>query len=67
MNVRLKKFIGAVLLLAFVIVYTLFAMALGGIIINTQPKLVQFVYYVVAGLLWTLPALVIIRWSSKPA
>ncbi len=67
MNVRFKKFIGAVLLLTFVIVYTLFAMALGGIIVNTQPKFVQLIYYVVAGLIWTLPAFFIIRWSSKPA
>ncbi|MEM7426026.1 MAG: DUF2842 domain-containing protein [Pseudomonadota bacterium] len=67
MSIRLRKFIGAVALLTFVIIYTLIAMALGAVIVNAHTKTVQFVYYVVAGLLWTLPAFGIIRWSSRPS
>ena len=66
MSVRAKKLAGTVLLLVFVVIYTLLAMWLGAAVINAQHGLVQLIFYVVAGIAWTIPAFAIIKWSSRP-
>ena len=66
MSVRVKKLVGTLVLLVFVTVYALLAMWLGAAVINAQHGAVQFVFYVAAGIAWTIPAFAIIKWSSKP-
>ena len=66
MSVRAKKLAGTVLLLVFVVIYTLLAMWLGAAVINAQHGLVQLIFYFVAGIAWTIPAFAIIKWSSRP-
>jgi len=61
-----RKFFGTLFLLVFVMVYALFAMALGEPIMARLPASIRFGYYIVAGLAWTLPAMLIIRWMQKP-
>lgn len=66
MPIRLRKLIGAILLLALVIVWALTAMALAPAVLPSLNGWVAFLYYVAAGLGWVLPAMLIIRWMSRP-
>lgn len=66
MPIRLRKFIGAIALIALVVVWSLIAMALAQLPVIKAHKLVETIYYVVAGLGWVLPAMPLIRWMSRP-
>jgi hypothetical protein len=63
---RTRKFAGGVVMLAFVVVYALAAMALA----QSRPLLeasgvVQSLSYVVLGLAWTLPLMPLIKWMER--
>lgn len=67
MTQRKRKFIGTILLFALIAVYTLLAVAAAIVLqVQTANKLVELIYYVVAGLLWVLPASLLISWMQKP-
>ncbi|MPZ40343.1 MAG: DUF2842 domain-containing protein [Rhizobiales bacterium] len=66
MPIRLRKFIGAFALIALVVCWSLFAMALAQLPVIKANQFVEAVYYVVAGLGWVLPAMPLIRWMSRP-
>lgn len=67
MTQRTRKLAGTFALLLFVIGYALLAMAAAVILqVNNAGKAVELAYYVVAGLLWVLPAGVLIKWMQKP-
>ncbi len=67
MTPRTRKLVGAILLLVVIAVYSLAAMLAAVILqINEANKSVELLYYVVAGLLWVLPAGLIIQWMQKP-
>lgn len=66
MPVRLKRLIGAVMLLIFVPTYALFAMALAAAVLPGTGGWTQLGYYMVAGLAWVLPAGVIVTWMFRP-
>ena len=65
MNIRTRKFIGTLGLLALVIVWSLTGMALAQTPLLAGSKLAQAIFYVVAGLGWVLPAMPIIAWMSR--
>jgi hypothetical protein len=65
MPTRLRKFIGAVLLLILVMVWALLAMALAQSVLLDINGLVAGIYYFVVGLGWVLPAMPIIWWMAK--
>ncbi len=66
MTMRTRKLIGTILLMVMITIYALLAMVVAVILeVNTTSKLVELVYYAVAGLLWVLPAAWIIRWMSQ--
>jgi Protein of unknown function (DUF2842) len=66
MTIRTRKLIGAVALLVLVIIWSLIAMALAQSVLTSINGLVATIYYVVAGLGWVLPAMVLVRWMSRP-
>jgi hypothetical protein len=67
MTQRKRKFIGTILLFALIAVYALLAVAAAIVLqVQTANKLVELIYYVVAGLLWVLPAGLLISWMQKP-
>jgi hypothetical protein len=66
MAIRQRKLIGAVALFVLVIVWSLLAMSLAQTILTSTSGLVATVYYVVAGLGWVLPAMLLIKWMSRP-
>lgn len=65
-NRRLRKLVGAVLLLTLVTVYALVAMALAQGRITEAPSWAQVILYAMLGLFWILPAMAIIRWMERP-
>ncbi|MGH6770832.1 MAG: DUF2842 domain-containing protein [Xanthobacteraceae bacterium] len=66
MPMRLRKLIGAVALIALVLVWALVAMALAQLPAIKASRVVETIYYVLAGLGWVLPAMPLIRWMSRP-
>ena len=63
---RLRKLIGLLLLVPFLLTYLLIAMAVGAEFINSRGFLVELVFYVVAGLAWVLPAGLLVTWMQRP-
>jgi hypothetical protein len=61
-----RKLIGAVLLLVFVLFYALVAMTIGAARLPGTSAFVQTVYFAVAGLIWVIPAGLIIKWMQRP-
>jgi hypothetical protein len=66
MPIRLRKFIGAILLILLVVTWALLAMALAQSPLVRGNGVIETLYYVVAGLGWVLPAMPLIRWMSRP-
>ncbi len=67
MPIRLRKLIGAVVLIVLVVTWALVAMALAQSPVVKANGLIEVIYYVVAGLGWVLPAMPLVKWmSSEP-
>ena len=66
MPVRVKKLIGTVLLVALVIVYALVATIVAMAQFAESGPLVHLAYFFFSGLLWVLPAMLIIKWMATP-
>jgi hypothetical protein len=64
--IRARKLIGAVALIALVMVWALVAMALAQAVLGSANRLVEALYYMLAGLGWVLPAMPLISWMSRP-
>ncbi|MEP6565614.1 DUF2842 domain-containing protein [Mesorhizobium sp. INR15] len=62
MHTRVKKLIGAFLLVALVIVYALIASIFAVARLSESGPFVQFSFFLLSGLLWVLPAMGIIKW-----
>ncbi len=61
-----RKLVGAVLLVVFVPLYALVAMTIGAAKLPGTSTLVQTLYFAVAGLIWVVPAGIIIKWMQRP-
>ncbi len=66
MNVRQRKFVGILLVLAVLVGYAVLAVSLGDVLIGDASTTVQLIYFAVAGLLWVVPAGLVIRWMQRP-
>jgi hypothetical protein len=68
MPVRLRKFIGMLALVALVVIYALVATTVAVARLSSSGWVVHLAYFFLTGLLWVLPAMVIIKWmAGKPA
>jgi len=67
MTIRLRKFIGAVLLFGLVIVWALIAMAFAQAPAIRDNALASIAYYIIAGMGWVLPAMPLVRWMNRRA
>jgi hypothetical protein len=63
---RTRKLIGTIALLLFLILYTLAAMMTAIVLQVGASKAVELAYYVIAGLLWVIPAGLLIKWMQRP-
>ena len=66
MRRRTRSFLGAIAMIAFVIVYAPLAMALADSRIAETPALVQSVLYAILGIAWIFPLMPLIRWMDRP-
>ena len=63
---RLRKLVGTIVLVAFVAIYALVAMTIGAAKLPGTSGWTQLGYFLVAGLVWVIPAGLLIRWMAKP-
>ncbi len=66
MRMRTRKLIGGIALIALVTIWALLAMSVAQFPAIKANRLIETLYYVVAGLAWVLPAMPLIRWMSRP-
>lgn len=66
MPIRLRKLLGAIMLIVLVVTWTLLAMALAQSAVVQANGAIEVIYYGIAGLGWVLPAMPLIRWMSRP-
>jgi Protein of unknown function (DUF2842) len=66
MELRMRKLIGTIATVTFLIVYALIAMMVGGILIVGRGVPLELPFYIIAGIGWLPVAMVIIKWMSKP-
>ncbi|KMO13497.1 DUF2842 domain-containing protein [Methylobacterium platani] len=66
MRRRTRSFVGAIAMIAFVIVYAPLAMALADSRIAETPAVVQSVLYAILGIAWIFPLMPLIRWMERP-
>ena len=66
MTLRQRKFVGMVAIVAFLIVYCLIAMAIGGMVAVGAPRPIEIGFFVIAGIAWLPVVMMTIRWMSRP-
>jgi len=66
MTPRMRKLVGTVALMVFLAAYALVAMLVAVVLQVQGSKVAELAYYVVAGLLWTIPAGALIWWMQRP-
>ncbi|KQZ96572.1 hypothetical protein ASD64_17365 [Mesorhizobium sp. Root157] len=62
MPIRLKKLIGTVLLVTLVVLYALVATIVAVAQLSQSGPIAHLLFFLISGLLWILPAMVIIKW-----
>jgi Protein of unknown function (DUF2842) len=65
MKIRQRKFIGILATIAFLAVYALIAMAIGGKFIVGYGTLVELPVFILLGVGWLPVAMALIRWMSR--
>ena len=60
-----RKLLGTIALFVFLSVYALLAMFVAVALQVNASRFVELAYYVIAGLIWVIPAAGIISWMSK--
>jgi hypothetical protein len=63
---RVRKLVGTAALAIFVPVYALIATSVAGARLPGTSGLTQTLFYAVAGLLWVIPAGLIVTWMQRP-
>jgi hypothetical protein len=66
MRQRPRKLIGTAFLLVFVVFWALFAISLAQGRVAALSGAMQAAVFVMLGLVWVLPAGLLIRWMSRP-
>jgi uncharacterized membrane protein len=62
---RIKKLIGTVLILFWIVIYSLIAMRLAVAILPGANWLVSLLFYAAAGLLWIIPVGLAFPWMNR--
>jgi hypothetical protein len=65
-HIRTRKLIGTVALIVLAATWSLVAMALAQSALTSINGAIAFMFYVVAGVGWVLPAMPIVAWMQKP-
>jgi hypothetical protein len=62
MRARTRKLVGTVLLLIVLTIYSLLVMLAAAAVLPAGGKIVELVFYAIAGVAWVLPAGYLIKW-----
>ncbi len=65
MSPRLKKLIGAIVMLVWIAVYSLVAMGIGAHVLPHAYWAVALLYYALAGTLWIIPIGLMFPWMHR--
>ncbi len=63
---RLRKLIGLIAMLVLIVVYALLVMTVAVTTSVPDNKAIEFVFYLITGIAWVLPAGAIIYWMQRP-
>lgn len=66
MQIRTRKFIGTIAILVTLGVYLPVAMLVGANHFAHANAVAQIAYFLIAGILWVVPAGLVIRWMARP-
>lgn len=66
MKIRQRKVVGFVATIAFLVVYALIAMAIGGQYVVGYGPAIELPAFILLGVGWVPVAMVLIRWMSRP-
>lgn len=62
MTPRIRKLVGTVLLLIVLAIYSLVVMLVASVLVTNGNKVIEMIFYAIAGLAWVLPAGLLIKW-----
>ncbi len=65
MNPRIKKLIGAIVIVVWIPIYALSAMAIGVRVLPHASGLAELAYYALAGTLWIIPIGLMLPWMHR--
>ncbi|MBW9053165.1 DUF2842 domain-containing protein [Rhizobium mesosinicum] len=66
MPIRVRKFIGTILIIILVLFYAIVANTIAVATLGNAPWWGHLLYFALTGLLWVLPAMVVIKWMAGP-
>ncbi|MCF8469831.1 MAG: DUF2842 domain-containing protein [Parvibaculum sp.] len=66
LGIRTRKFIGMIVLLTFLVLYSFLVMTIAVSGHLPDNGLVQFLYYAFAGAIWAFPAKYLVTWMVRP-
>lgn len=64
MSRRTRKLVGTVLMLVFVVIYAMVVTVLAVPVLRDASKAVEAVFYLVAGLAWAPPLMLMVKWME---
>lgn len=62
----LRSFIGTILIILIVSIYALLATTIATATLATAPWWAHLLYFLLTGLLWVVPAMLVIKWMAGP-
>ena len=66
MTIRTRKFLGAIALLILAFAWSMMGMVVAQFPVIADSGMLQWVYYIVVGMGWVLPAMPIVSWMLRP-
>lgn len=63
---KFRSFIGTILIILIVSIYALLATTIASATLATAPWWAHLLYFLLTGLLWVVPAMLVIKWMAGP-
>lgn len=63
---KFRSFIGTILIILIVSIYALLATTIATATLATAPWWAHLLYFLLTGLLWVIPAMLVIKWMAGP-
>ncbi|EKF58460.1 DUF2842 domain-containing protein [Allorhizobium sp. NPDC080224] len=63
---KLRSFVGTILIILIVSIYALLATTIATATLATAPWWAHLLYFLLTGLLWVIPAMLVIKWMAGP-